>query len=124
MGAVELGVDLRERLGAEGSSELVEAFKVAQNDMLTMATERFEARLTSVAAELRGEMASLKSDLRQEIAAGDTALRVALVEGLSHIRREMSDMRVDVLRWSFVFWLGQVAATATMLAVLLRALGR
>jgi hypothetical protein len=124
MPAVELGVSLREKLGADGSSDLVEAFKVAQDDMLIVATERFEARLARAAAELRGEMASLKSDLRQEIAAGDTALRVALVEGLSQIRREMSDMRVDVLRWSFLFWLGQVAATATMLAMLLRALGR
>ena len=124
MPAVELGVSLRERLGADGSSDLVEAFKVAQDDMLIVATERFEARLARAAAELRGDMASLKSDLRQEIAAGDTALRVALVEGLSLIRREMSDMRVDVLRWSFLFWLGQVAATATMLAMLLRALGR
>jgi len=124
MPAVELGVALRGRLGADAASDLVEAFRAAQNDMLMTATERFEARLSTVAAELRGEMASLKSDLRQEIAAGDTALRVALVEGLSLIRREMSDMRVDVLRWSFLFWLGQVAATATMLAMLLRALGR
>ena len=124
MPAVEFGVSLREKLGADGASDLVEAFKVAQDDMLIVATERFEARLARAAAELRGDMASLKSDLRQEIAAGDTALRVALVEGLSHIRREMSDMRVDVLRWSFLFWLGQVAATATMLAMLLRALGR
>jgi hypothetical protein len=124
MPAVELGVSLREKLGADGSSDLVEAFKVAQDDMLIVATERFEARLARAAAELRGEMASLKWDLRQEIAAGDTALRVALVEGLSQIRREMSDLRVDVLRWSFLFWLGQVAATATMLAMLLRALGR
>jgi hypothetical protein len=37
---------------------------------------------------------------------------------------EMSNIRVDVLRWSFLFSLAQVAATATMLAVLLRALGR
>ena len=29
-------------------------------------------------------------------------------------------MRVDVLRWSFVFWLGQVIATATLLAFVLR----
>ncbi len=97
---------------------------MAQNDMLILATERFESRLARAAAELRGEMASLKSDLRQEIAAGDTALRVALVEGLSGIRREMSDLRIDVLRWSFLFWLGQVAATATMLTILLRALGK
>ena len=124
MPAVELGVALRERLGADASSDLVEAFRAAHNDMLITATERLEERLSTLAAELRGEMASLRSDLRQEIAAGDTALRVALVEGLSQIRREMSDMRVDVLRWSFLFWLGQVAATATMLAILLRALGR
>lgn len=124
MPAVELGVALRNRLGADASTDLVEAFKVAQNDVLTLATERFEGRLAIVAAELRGEMASLESGLRQEIAAGDTALRVALIDGLSQIRREMSDMRVDVLRWSFLFWLGQVAATATMLAMLLRALDR
>jgi hypothetical protein len=89
-----------------------------------MATERFDATLSTVAAELRGEMASLKSDLRQEIAVGDTALRVVLVEGLSQIRREMSDLRVGVLGWSFLFWLGQVAATAGMLTMLLRALGK
>jgi hypothetical protein len=31
-------------------------------------------------------------------------------------------MRVDTLRWSFLFWLGQVAATLTMLAFMMRGL--
>jgi hypothetical protein len=35
----------------------------------------------------------------------------------------MNEMRVDVLRWSFLFWLGQIAAMGTMCTLLLRALG-
>jgi hypothetical protein len=36
----------------------------------------------------------------------------------------MTDMRVDVLRWSFLFWIGQVVATATLLAFMLRSIAR
>lgn len=88
--------------------------------MLTITTDRFEARLIAVSAELRSEIARTQSELRQEIAYGDAGLRVAFIEGLSRIRTEMSDMRVDVLRWSFLCWIGQVVATASLLAFMLR----
>jgi hypothetical protein len=39
---------------------------------------------------------------------------------LSKIRAEMTDMRVDTLRRSFLFCLGQVAATGTLLTYMLR----
>jgi len=112
MAVVDLGVDLLEQLGPGGAKDLVKMLNAAQTDTLTLATQGFDARLMAVAAELR-----------QEMAAGDASVRTALVEGLSGIRKEMSDLRVDVIRWSFLFWLGQVAAMATMLSVLLRALG-
>jgi hypothetical protein len=69
---------------------------------------------------MRAELTRTQAELRQEIAAGDAALRVVLAEGLSKIRSEMGDLRADVLRWSFAFWVGQVLATATMLAIVLR----
>jgi hypothetical protein len=71
-------------------------------DVLTLASERFERRLAEEIAGVRKE----------------------LHEGLAAVRGEMATMRVEWLRWSFLFWLGQIAATATMLTYLLRALGK
>jgi hypothetical protein len=47
-----------------------------------------------------------------------------LNEELSKFRvemiQQMSDLRVDVLRWNFLFWIGQLAATIGILSFLLR----
>jgi hypothetical protein len=117
MAVIEIGEQLRALLGAEPSADLVNTLNLAQNETITLAVERFEARLTAVCAQL-------KSELREEIVNGDASIRVALVEGLSSIRKEMGDLRVDVLRWSFLFWLGQIAAMGMMFGMLARALGR
>ena len=93
---------LRERLGTTASFELVEMVDSAgsqwRDDVLNETIERFERRLTEEVGGLRVEMAHLKMDLRQDIAAA----------------------RVDILRWSFVFWIGQVAAVIGLVALMLR----
>ncbi len=123
MGRPVVSIRLRDKLGPEASEDLGAALEDAKKDMLTAAHDRFDARLATTAAELRAELTRTQAELRQEIAAGDAALRVAFTEGLSRIRTEMADMRVDVLRWSFVFWIGQVVATASLIAFMLRAFG-
>ena len=75
-------------------------------DGLTLASERFERRLAE-------EIGRCRSDLLKE-----------LHEGLAGVRAEMATMRVEWLRWSFLFWLGQLAAMAGMLTYQLRALGK
>jgi len=67
--------------------------------VLSIAAERFERRLT---AEISG--------LRVEMHAGFTA-----------IRKELSDQRVELLKWSFAFWIGQLAAMTALLAFMQRA---
>ena len=79
-----------------GLIELLEAEKAAwRDDVLSLATERFERRLT------------------EEIAG----LRVALV-------REIYDLKGDMLKWTFLFWVGQFAAFAALLGYMLRVGGR
>ena len=39
-----------------------------------------------------------------------------LAEEMSTLRHELVTTRVDMLKWSFVFWIGQVAAMAGLLA--------
>jgi hypothetical protein len=66
--------------------------------VLNIAAERFERRL---AEEISG--------LRVEMHAGFTA-----------IRHELSEQRVELLKWSFAFWIGQLAAMTALLAFMLR----
>ena len=124
MVAPSLGLRLRDKLGSEASQDLSNAFQEVQNDMLTLTTDRFDGRLIAVGSELRSEIYQTQSELRQEMARMDAGIRVALTEGLSKIRTEMSEMRVDVIRWSFVFWIGQFAATAALLGFMLRSIPR
>jgi hypothetical protein len=117
----DLGPRLRLRLGPDATEDLSDAFEEVQNDMLRITTERFEGRLVAVSAELQAELFRTQCQLRQEMAVGDAALRVTLLDGLANIRTEMAGLRADVLRWSFLFWVGQVGAIAAMLAWLVRA---
>ena len=108
-----LGLRLRDKLGPEATQDLGNAFEEVQKDMLTIAAERFDSRLVSVECHLRQDMTRL-----------ETGLHMALAEGLAKIRTEMSELRTDVLRWSFVFWIGQFAATAALFGLMLKFIGR
>jgi hypothetical protein len=41
---------------------------------------------------------------------------------IERFERRLAETRVDLLKWSFLFWVGQVAAIAGMLAFVLRSL--
>lgn len=81
--------------------------------VLSLAADRFERRLTEELSALRVEIAQSQAGLRQE-----------LHEGLAAVRQELANVRVELLRWSFLFWLGQIGVVAGMLAFMLRALER
>ena len=95
-------VALRARLGDDATFGLIEFFDSEQKDwsdqVLTAAADRFERRLS------------------EEI----STLRVELHDGLLSVRQELATTRVEMLKWSFLFWLGQVAAMAGLLGFMLR----
>jgi hypothetical protein len=96
---------------------------------LAACTDRFERRLVETSAALRLEMhdgfATLRQEmdsglaaLRQEMRDGDAALRQEMTGGFAALRQEMALRHTDLLKWCFLFWLGQVAVIA---GILLRA---
>ncbi len=111
---------LRERLGDDGMAGLhivvSDAGRQWKDDVLSIAGERFEKRLSEEMGGLRLEMArefaATRIDLRGEIAA----VRIEVAVGLAETRSEL-------LKWSFLFWIGQVAAVSAMMAFLLRTIG-
>jgi len=54
--------------------------------------------------------------------AGDRFGRT-LAEETGRLRVEIANLRADLLKWSFLFWVGQVAAMAGLLAFMLRTVG-
>ena len=96
---------LRARLGDDATFGLIEVFDSEREDwsehVLSVAADRFERRLTE---EI--------SDFREEIREG-------LRDGLTSVRQEIATTRVEMLTWSFLFWIGQVAAMVGLLAYML-----
>jgi hypothetical protein len=84
---------LRERLGDQGTEALTDMVHVVarewRDDVLESVSSRFEQRLT------------------QEV----SALRV-------EVTKELSGMRADIIRWSFVFWITPLGAMAGLLSLL------
>jgi hypothetical protein len=80
---------------------------------MTIAVDRFERRLTSEISTVRGDMSRELSALRVDVSRELATLRV-------DVAHDISALRVELLKWSFLFWIGQVATTAGLLAFMLR----
>jgi hypothetical protein len=86
---------LRAQLGDDGTFGLIELLETERHDwsqqVLSTAADRFERRLVEELSQLRTEVV-----------------------------REIHSTRVDILKSSFLFWIGQVAAMAGLLSYMLR----
>lgn len=104
---------LRQRLGVEATSGLVDLYEAAQDewrdDVLSIATDRFERRLAEETGKLRVEMAGMRNEMR---------------DGFAGVRQDMAILKFDILKWVFLFWLGQAATFLGFLTMMMRAMER
>ncbi|HEU4925493.1 MAG TPA: hypothetical protein VFT24_00510 [Vicinamibacterales bacterium] len=104
---------LVERLGPDATNGLLRVFELERrtwsDEVLNIGAERFERRLAETASGLRVQIAESEARLRQEL----SGMEVRIV-------REIAASRVDLFKWSFVFWIGQVVAVSAVMAAMLR----
>lgn len=100
---------LREKLGNEAMLGLHvvidEKGRQWKEDVLAITGERFERRLAE-------EMGALRADMAKEF----VSVRVDMA-------KEFAETRTSLLKWSFLFWIGQFAAVSAMMAFLLKTIG-
>jgi hypothetical protein len=72
--------------------------------------------------DLRQEMGRLGVDLRQEMGRLGVDLRQEMGQLGVGLRADVSAGRVEMVKWLFLFWVGQVIAMAGIMGALLRAL--
>lgn len=95
-------VALRERLGEDATHAFC--------DYLEHSSEKWRHDVTTACTE--------RMDLRMQ----HLASREDLAEGFARIAQEIGNIRAEWLRWSFVFWIGQVVTTAALMSLLIRLL--
>jgi hypothetical protein len=99
------------RLGADLRQEITTVWSDLRQEMATLGSG-LRQEMAALGSDLRGEMATLGSDLRREMATLG-----------SDLRQEIGNQKFDLLKWSFLFWIGQVVAIAGIVTMLLRTVG-
>ena len=115
---------LRERLGVEATSGLLQVLdrshRDGRADVIAACTDRFERRLVEEISGVRVQIAQVEASLRREMAETGVAIRREMVEMGAGIRQDMASGRVELLKWCFLFWVGQVVAIAGIMGLMLR----
>ena len=116
---------LRDKLSDEGVEALVELLNQAEEKVrdviVKFSEEKYERRLVEVASALRvsleDKIAGVKSDLEGKIAnlevkiasvKSDLEGKIANVK--SDLEVKIANARADIIRWMFIFWVGQIGA--------------
>lgn len=104
---------LRERLGPEATGGLLHLLDIAHGewraDLIAACTERYERRLAEEIAGVRVQIAQVEASLRTEMAQMGASIRQDIASG-----------RVELLKWCFLFWIGQVVTVGSIVGLMLR----
>jgi hypothetical protein len=116
--------DLEDRLGHEATAGLLELLTDVRKEwtaeVIAIVGDRFERRLVEETSKLRVDMAHGFAAIRQEMAAGLSQVRQEMAAGFAALHKEIADQRFEILKWAFLFWVGQFVAVAGLLTVLIR----
>lgn len=122
---------LQERLGVEATSGLLQLFDRAHRegraDVIAACTDRFERRLVEEISGVRVQIAQVEASLRRDMAEMGASIRQDMArmgadirQEMTGIRQDMASGRVELLKWCFLFWAGQVVAIAGIMGMMLR----
>jgi len=123
---------LREKLGEDGADALISLINQSQSnnkaEILQFVEEKFERRLSEelgkVSERITDEFAKINQRITEEISGvrgelakeisgvrGEMAKEIASVRGeIASVRGELANVRADLIKWMFIFWVGQIGA--------------
>ena len=124
MTVIAIPKSLRERLGDEGSEGLVELISAvderAREDSLRLLSERFERRLSEEIGQLRAEMHEEMGKLKTEMHGEIGKLRTEMYDEMGKLKVGMGNLRAELIKWMFIFWIGQIAVLGGLIISLVK----
>lgn len=104
---------LREKLSDEGAEALVELLDKtgtrSEESMLDRAEDKFENRVAQLEVKLEKRFAELETKFEKRFA---------------QLEVKIAESRADIIRWMFIFWIGQFASIVGVLTAILFAFFR
>ena len=120
MAVISIPKELRERLGEDGVDALVSVLSQveasARDASILVVEERFERRVSEEGAKINMRITEEVAKLRAEISKLDNRI----TEEVAKLRVEVSRVQSNLIKWMFVFWLGQVGAIIGILFAFFR----
>ncbi len=117
MAVISVPRSLREQLGDQGADDLVDllnrALGESRDGTLALAAEKFERTLSEEIAQVNQRITEETNRLDRRISEEIASLRTEL---LTHAEQT----KADLIRWMFLFWVGQLAAILGVLFVFFR----
>ncbi|MBF0487472.1 MAG: DUF1640 domain-containing protein [Nitrospirae bacterium] len=125
MSVIAIPRSIRERLGDEASEDFATLINDidlgARKDAIAIAEERFERRLVEETGKLRVDIGKLNERISVEIGNVNGRISVEvgklnerISEETGKLRVEIANCKADIIKWMFLFWIGQ---TAVMVAL-------
>lgn len=99
---------LRDKLGTDAGEDLVnwlDEMRAARGELEKQTAQTFET-----CRRLETRMEELTNELR--------SVEVRLTQRIHGVEVKLGDVKADLMKWSFVFWCGAVAAIAALARVL------
>jgi hypothetical protein len=90
-----------------------------RQDMAEMGAD-IRKDMAAMEAGIRQDMGELGAVLRREMSAMGVDLRREMTAVGANLHQEMASGRVELLKWCFLFWIGQVFAMAGIMGMMLR----
>ena len=115
MAIVTIPNSLREKLGSDGTEDLIGLFnKVEESvkkDNISFVEEKFERRLSEEIGKVRIELSEMDTRFEKEIGK----VRVEIAETKAYLEVKIAQNQAFLLRWMFIFWVGQIGALTAIL---------
>lgn len=109
LATTRLPSSLREALGSP-----------AAEDLVTIVDE-MRAEHAELRAGIRADFAEFKRDIQAQFQTQDARFQVRfdrIDERFQALEAKLGDVKADLMKWSFVFWVGAVTAIAVLAGVL------
>lgn len=100
-------------------SALGDALGTDAADDLGMILDEMRAEHAEQRAEIRGEFAEFRREIQVRFQAIDARFD-RVDQRFQTLETKLGDVKADLMKWSFVFWVGAVTAIAVLAGVLER----
>ena len=103
-----------ETFGDEIANELVEWFNRVDDAYRSEFRELFEVHFSRFDAKLEQRIAELRAEMEMRLGRLEAKLDQRIAELRGELRAEIAAVRAGLMKWMFVYWAGNVIATATL----------